>query len=115
MEEDLASWGCESCDPHLDVVGSFGLSVHHQETVVQVLLRPPPEEETQEQEEEEEPQKEEETHKIGRTLIINTIHTIYFSMIFLLELSCLSFKVDSDQKRYKIKNKSKLKLILIIF
>lgn len=51
MEEDLASWGCESCDPHLDVVGSFGLSVHHQETVVQVLLCPPPEEETQEQEE----------------------------------------------------------------
>lgn len=51
MEEDLASWRCESCDPHLDVVGSFGLSVHHQETVVQVLLRPPPEEETQEQEE----------------------------------------------------------------
>lgn len=30
---------------HLYVVRSFRLSVHHQETVVQVLLRPPPEEE----------------------------------------------------------------------
>lgn len=67
MEEDLASWECESCDPHLDVVGSFGLSVHHQETVVQVLLRPPP---------------EEETHDIGRRSIINTICTFYIHTIY---------------------------------
>lgn len=39
---------------YLDVVSSFRLSIHHQETVVQVLLRPPPEEEEAKENEEEE-------------------------------------------------------------
>lgn len=47
---DRVTWLGLFLSAHLDVVGSFGLCVHHQEAVIQVLLCPPPEEEEEEDE-----------------------------------------------------------------